>query len=168
LRKGRQEGVGQKPIAGISVSAEKKLVQMMLQHPELIPLVIKDGVVEGLEGQALRSIGEVVIHTFQHHGDLSLDRIAPQLEERGVSETAFALAFQEEELEEGMAERIMVDCLRKIKMKALKRQMEGLQKRIKEAEARGDEALLNSLFLSMNTLSPQIRKLQKEGLKESS
>lgn len=168
LRKGRQEGVGQKPIAGISVSAEKKLVQMMLQHPELIPLVIKEGVVEGLEGQALRSIGELVIHTFQHHGDLSLDRIAPQLEERGVSETAFALAFQEEELEEGMAERIMVDCLRKIKMKALKRQMEGLQKRIKEAEARGDEALLNSLFLSMNTLSPQIRKLQKEGLKESS
>jgi len=97
-----------------------------------------------------------------------LDRIAPQLEERGVSETAFALAFQEEELEEGMAERIMVDCLRKIKMKTLKRQMEGLKKRIKEAEAQGDEALLNSLFLSMNALSPQIRKLQGDGLKDPS
>jgi DNA primase len=168
LRKGHREGTEKEPLAGINVSAEKKLVQMMIQHPELIPLVIKEGVAEGLEGQALRTIGELVINTFQRHGDLSLDRIAPQLEERGVSETAFALAFQEEELEEGMAERIMADCLRKIKMKTLKRQMEGLQKRIKEAEAQGDEALLNSLFLSMNTLSPQIRKLQREGLKESS
>ena len=168
LHKGHKEGVEQKSITGINVSAEKKLVQMMIQHPTLIPLVIKEGVIENLENQALRSIGALVIHTFQRYGDLSLDRIAPQLEERGVSETAFALAFQEEELEEGMAERIMVDCLRKIKMKTLKRQMEGLKKRIKEAEAQGDEALLNSLFLSMNALSPQIRKLQGDGLKDPS
>jgi DNA primase len=168
LRKGHKEGVEQKSITGINVSAEKKLVQMMIQHPALIPLAIKEGVIENLESQALRSIGALVIHTFQRYGDLSLDRIAPQLEERGVSETAFALAFQEEELEEGMAERIMVDCLRKIKMKTLKRQMEGLQKRIKEADAKGDEALLNSLFLSMNALSPQIRKLQGDGLKDPS
>ncbi|HEX9948622.1 MAG TPA: DNA primase [Thermodesulfobacteriota bacterium] len=168
LHKGHKEGVEQKSIPGINVSAEKKLVQMMIQHPTLIPLVIKEGVIENLENQALRSIGALVIHTFQRYGDLSLDRIAPQLEERGVSETAFALAFQEEGLEEGMAERIMVDCLRKIKMKTLKRQMEGLKKRIKEAEAQGDEALLNSLFLSMNALSPQIRKLQGDGLKDPS
>jgi DNA primase len=168
LHKGHKEGVEQKSITGINVSAEKKLVQMMIQHPTLIPLVIKEGVIENLESQALRSIGALVIHTFQRYGDLSLDRIAPQLEERGVSETAFALAFQEEELEEGMAERIMVDCLRKIKMKTLKRQMEGIKKRIKEAEAQGDEALLNSLFLSMNALSPQIRKLQGDGLKDPS
>lgn len=168
LRKGHKEGTEQESIIRINVSAEKKLVQMMIQHPELIPLVIKEGVIEDLESQDLRSVGELVIHTFQRHGDLSLDRIAPQLEERGVSETAFALAFQEEELEEGMAERIMVDCLRKIKTKTLKRQMEGLKKRIKEAEEQGDEALLNSLFLSMNALSPQIRKLQRDGLKEPS
>jgi DNA primase len=168
LHKGHKEGVEQKSIIGINVSAEKKLVQMMVQHPTLIPLVIKEGVLEDLESQALRSIGALVIHTFQRHGDLSLNRIAPQLEERGVSETAFALAFQEEELEEGMAERIMVDCLRKIKMKTLKRQMEGIKKRIKEAEAQGDEALLNSLFLSMNALSPQIRKLQGDGMKDPS
>jgi DNA primase len=168
LHKGHKEGVEQKSIIGINASAEKKLVQMMVQHPTLIPLVIKEGVLEDLESQALRSIGALVIHTFQRHGDLSLDRIAPQLEERGVSETAFALAFQEEELEEGMAERIMVDCLRKIKMKTLKRQLEGIKKRIKEAEAQGDEALLNSLFLSMNALSPQIRKLQGDGVKDPS
>jgi DNA primase len=162
LRKGHKEGAEQESIIRINVSAEKKLVQMMIQHPELIPLVSKEGVIEDLESQALRSIGALVIHTFQRHGNLSLDRIAPELEERGVSETALALAFQEEELEEGMAERILVDCLRKVKMKTLKRQMEVLKKRIKEAEAQGDEALLNSLFLSMNALSPQIRKLQGE------
>jgi DNA primase len=168
LHKGHKEGVEQKSIIGINVSAEKKLVQMMVQHPTLIPLVIKEGVLEDLESQALRSIGALVIHTFQRHGDLSLGRIAPQLEEQGLSEAAFALAFQEEEMEEGMAERIMVDCLRKIKMKTLKRQMEGIKKRIKEAEAQGDEALLNSLFLSMNALSPQIRKLQGDGVKNPS
>ena len=168
VHKGYKGGVEQQSITGINVSAEKKLVQMMMQHPTLIPLVIKEGGIENLESQALRSIGALVIQTFQHHGDLSLDRIAPQLEEQGVSEAAFALAFQEEELEEAMAERIMADCLRKIKMKILKRQMEGIKKRIKEAEAQGDEALLNSLFLSMNALSPQIRKLQGDSLKDPS
>jgi DNA primase len=168
LRKSNKEGAEHDPITRINLSAEKKLVQMMIQHPELITLVIKEGIIEDFESQALRSIGAMVIHTFQRHGVLSLDRIAPELEERGMSETAFALAFQEEELEEGMAERILADCLRKIKMKALKRQIEGIKKRIKEAEAQGDEALLNALFLSMNALSPQIRKLQGDGLKDPS
>jgi DNA primase len=168
MREGRKKGAAQEPIAKIQVSPEKTLVQMMVQYPKLIPLVIEEGVVERLEGHDLRSIGELVIHDFQRHGHLSLDRIAPLLEERGVSTLAIALAFQEEELEEEMAERIMVDCLRKIKMRALKRQREGLNRRIKEAEAQRDEALLNSLFLSMETLNTQIRKLQQEGSKGSS
>lgn len=165
MRKGRAAGTVKESMAKIHVSAEKKLVQMMVQYPALLPIVIEEGAVERLEGSALRSIGELIIHDFQRYGDVSLDRLVPQLEERGVCEMAFSLAFQEEELEDGMAERIMVDCLRKIKMNALKKQMEGLQRRIKEAEARGDEALLNSLFLSMRALSPQLRKLQKEGAK---
>jgi DNA primase len=168
MRQGRKKGAAQELITRIHVSTEKKLMQMMVQYPQLIPLVIEGGVVEDLEDHDLRSIAELMIHDLQSHGDLSLDRLTPTLEERGVSTLAFALAFQEEELEEGMAERIMVDCLRKIKMKTLKRQMEGLKKRIREAEAQGDEALLQSLFLSMKTLSPQILKLQREGLKESS
>ena len=168
MREGRKRGAAQEPIARIQVSTEKTLVQMMIQYPELIPVVIEEGVVEGLEGHDLRSIGELVIHDFQRHGHLSLDRLAPNLEEKGVSTLAISLAFQEEELEEAMAERIMVDCLRKIKMKALKRQREGLNKRIKEAENKRDEALLDSLFLSIETLNSQIRKLQQEGSKGSS
>jgi uncharacterized membrane protein (UPF0127 family) len=70
--------------------------------------------------------------------------------------------------EEGMAPRIVEDCLRKIKLKALKKQMEGLKKKIKEAEAKGDEALLHSLFLSMKALGSQLYTLQREGLKDAS
>jgi DNA primase len=158
----------QEPVTRIHVSTEKTLVQMMLQYPELIPLLIEEGVVEDIEGRDLRSIGALVIQDFQRHGHLSLDRLAPTLEEHGVSTLAFALAFQEEKLEEEMAERIMKDCLRKIKMNVLKRKREGLNKRIKEAEAQSDEALLNSLFLNMEALNAQIRKLQQEGAQGSS
>jgi DNA primase len=154
------KGVIKEPITKIHVSTEKTLVQMMIQYPHLIPFVIEEGVVEGLEGRDLRSIGALVIHDFQHHGHLSLNRLAPALEEHGVSTLAFALAFQEEEMEEELALRIMKDCLRKIKMNVLKRQRVGLNKRIKEAEAQRDEALLNSLFLNMEALNAQIRKLQ--------
>jgi DNA primase len=164
----RKKSVQQEPLTAMYVSTEKKLVQMIIQHPEFIPLVVEEGVVEGLEEQHLRSISELAIHDFQRHGDLSLDRLSPQLEERGVRETAFALAFQEEELEEGIAKRIMVDCLRKIKIKALKKQRERLNKRIKEAEAQKDEALLHSLLLSMETIKSQMSKLQRTGTKESS
>jgi DNA primase len=168
MRKGRKKDGQQELLTAMHVSTEKKLVQVMIQYPELIPLVIEEGVVEGFEEQTLRSIGELVIHDFQRHGALSLDRLAPQLEQRGVREMTFTLAFHEEGLEEGMAERIMADCLHKIKVKALKKQREGLNKRIKEAEARRDEALLNSLLLSMETLKSQLSKLQKGGAKGSS
>jgi DNA primase len=168
MRKAPKKGAAQEPVTRIHVSTEKTLVQMMIQYPHLIPLLIEEGVVEGLEGRDLRSIGELVIHDFQRHGHLSLDRLAPTLEERGVSTLAFALAFQEEKLEEEMAKRIMKDCLRKIKMNVLKRQREGLNKRIKEAEDQRDEALLNSLFLNMEALTAQIRKLQQEEAQGSS
>jgi DNA primase len=168
MSKGRKKGVQQEPLTAMHVSAEKKLVQMIIQYPELIPLVVDEGVVGGLEEQNLRSISELAIHDFQLHGDLSLDRLSPHLEEKGIKEMAFALAFQEEEVEEGIAERFMVDCLRKIKMKALKKQREKLNKRIKEAEAQRDEALLNSLLLSVETIKSQMSKLQKTGAKGSS
>jgi DNA primase len=168
MRKNPTKGGAQESVTRILVSTEKMLVQMMLQYPELIPLLLDEGVVEGLEGRDLRSIGVLVIQDFQRHGDLSLDRLAPTLEEHGVSTLAFALAFQEEKLEEAMAERIMKDCLRKIKMNVLRRKREGLNKRIKEAEAQSDEALLNSLFLNMEALNAQIRKLQQEGAQGSS
>jgi DNA primase len=162
MRKAPTRGVAQELITRIYVSTEKTLVQMMIQYPDLIPLVIEEGVVEGLEGRDLRSIGALVIHDFQRHGHLSLDRLVPTLEEHGVSTLAFALAFQKERLEEALAQRIMKDCLRKIKMNVLKRKREGLNKRIKEAEAQADEALLNSLFLNMEALNAQIHKLQQE------
>jgi DNA primase len=168
MHKGRRHGARQEPLTAMHVSTEKKFVQTMIQYPAFIPLVIQEGVVEGLEERNLRSIAEVAIRDFQLHGDLSLDRLSPQLEERGVRELAFTLAFCEEELEEGMAARIMEDCLRKIKMKSLKKQREGLNKRIKEAEAKRDEALLNSLLLSMENLKSQMSRLQKDGTKRSS
>jgi DNA primase len=168
MSRGRKKGAQQNLPTPVHVSTEKKIVQMIIQYPEFIPLLIEEGVVEGFEEQKLRCISELAIHDFQLHGDLSLDRLSPQLEERGVREMAFTLAFQEEELEEGIAERIMEDCLRKVKMKALKKQREGLNKRIKEAEAQRDEALLNSLLLSMETLKSQMSKLQKTGAKGSS
>ena len=162
--------VGAQPVSptALRLSTEKKLVQMMMQYPEVIPLVVEGGGVEGFEDRTLRSIAELVIQDVQRHGIFSLERLTPLLEAQGVSEMAFAMAFHEEELEEGMAPRIVEDCLRQIKMRALKRQMAGLKRKIKEAEAKGDEALLHSLFLSMKALGPQLNKLQREGLKGAS
>ncbi|MBW2038233.1 MAG: DNA primase [Deltaproteobacteria bacterium] len=162
MHKGRKEDTDKGLITRIHISTGKKLVQMMIQHPEFIPMVAQEGVVDGLEDQNLRAIADLVIHDFQLHSDLSLDRLSPQLEEKGVSEMAFNLAFQEEEMEEGMAERIVVDCLHKIKAKVLKKELEGLTKRIEEAQAKGDEALLDSLLLRKQTL-----KLQEKGLDRS-
>ena len=168
LQAAREEG---KKIAFVPFNFGPEILYAMDMVPVCVEVLtsmaqgLEEGVTEYLEGPALRSIGELVIHDFQRYGDVSLNRLAPHLEERGVCETAFSLAFQEEELEEGMAERIVADCIRKIKMNTLKKQMEGLQRRIKEAEAQGDEALLNSLFLSVKALGPQLHKLQKEGLK---
>jgi DNA primase len=150
------------------LSPEKKLVQMMMQYPEVIPLVIEAGEVESFEDRTLRLIATLVIQDVQRHGAFSLERLTPLLEAQGASDMAIAMAFQEEELQEGIARRVVEDCLRQIKMKALKSQIAGLKRKIREAEAQGDEALLHSLFLSMKALGPQLNKLQREGLKGTS
>ncbi|UCC65868.1 MAG: DNA primase [Deltaproteobacteria bacterium] len=155
MHKDRKEAPDKGLITRIHISNEKKLVQMMIQNPQFIPLVAQEGVVDTLEDQDLRALAELVIHDFQLHENLSLDRLPPQLEERGLSEMAFNLAFQEEELEEGMAEKIIMDCLRQVKLKALKRELKGITKRIEEAQERGDEALLHSLLLRKQTLKMQ-------------
>lgn len=154
------EGAGD---AGILVSAERKLVQLMIQYPHLIPAVIEGGIVSEIDSLPLRKICEAAISDFQGHSDFSLDRIAAQLADPGVCEIAFSLAFEQEELEAGMAERIMRDCLRQLKLKGLRREMEVLKKRVAEAEAKGDEALVHSLFLSIKALAPEIRRLQHGG-----
>jgi len=160
MQKGGTKESDKELIPTIRVSTEKMLVQMMIQYPQFIALVAQEEMLGNMADQTLRAIAELVMHDFQLHGNLSMNRLSPQLEEKGVSELAVNLAFHEEELEERTAEKIVVDCLHKIKIKMLKKEQEEINKRIKEAQARGDEALCNSLLLHKQTLILQEERLK--------
>jgi DNA primase len=160
MQKGGNKESDKELIPTIRVSTEKMLVQMMIQYPQFIPLVVQEKWLDGVGDQTLKAIAELVIHDFQLHGDLSLNRLSQQLEDKGVSGVTFNLAFKEEALEERTAEKIIVDCLHKIKIKMLKKEQEEINRRIKEAQARGDEALCNSLLLHKQTLVLQEERLK--------
>jgi len=59
------------------------------------------------------------------------------------------------------------DCIRTIKVAGLRREKEKLNKRIEEAEARGDEALLHSLLMSSEGVNREMRELRNERTKSS-
>jgi len=167
MRMSRMKGPGEETIPRIHLSAEKKLLQMMIQSPDFIPLVSKEGVVNCIENKDLRRIGELVVNDFHAHGELSLDRLCSELKDRGLDEVAVRLAFADEEVETEEKARIVADCIRRIKITVLQRKKEELNRKVREAEAKGDEAMLQSLLLGMEGLKKQMQELKNEGSRAS-
>jgi hypothetical protein len=74
-------------------------------------------------------------------------------------------AFQESGLE-GDQEKILQDCIQKIREKRLKKEREALLKRIKEVERQPEEKGLLPLLKERQELAKREKGLQKEGLRK--
>jgi DNA primase len=152
----------------IRVSAERTLLEVMISSPRMIPVVEEAGVIDDFEDGTLRRIAETVLDEAQQRGDVSIDRIVLRLDEAEMSDVVAHLAFSNQELQYQEEERIVLDCIRVIKITALQRKRDELKRRVKDAETRGDDALLQSLLLGIEGLGHQIQQLKDERIKQSS
>lgn len=134
---------------------EETLVALMVQHPEVISWVREAAVLEHFSSPVLREVAEEALRIEEEGGDPRME-IPPLLEERGVGEGVFAAAFTEGE---EAFDRIFKDCVRRIKLKSLRQQREGLLQEIRRAEREGDEKLLQALLLRQQILLKEERAL---------
>ncbi len=138
--------------------SEETLIRLMIHHPEWIPSVSREGVLQDFESPALRRIGEHLLDLFGRRGRVDLSEALGSIEE-GLQGKFREFCFQESGLEGANQEKIMRDCIQRIRKKRIKQDEMELLKRIKEAEKQRGEKGLEALLLARQELARKERSL---------
>jgi len=145
--------------------SEEIVVRLMVHHPEVIPTISKEGVVKEFESPILQKIAEALEDLYQRKGRLDLPEALANFEE-DLKGRLCEFAFQESELEGGDQEKILQDCIQKIREKRLKKEKGELLKRIKEAEKQQEEKSLVPLLKERQELAKRERGLPKDSFRK--
>jgi len=145
--------------------SEEIVVRLMVHHPEVIPTISKEGVVKEFESPILQKIAEALEDLYQRKGRLDLPEALANFEE-DLKGRLCEFAFQESGLEGGDQEKILQDCIQKIREKRLKKEKGELLKKIKEAEKQQEEKRLVPLLKERQELAKRERGLQKDSFRK--
>jgi DNA primase len=141
--------------------SEEMVVRLMVQHPEFILTLSKEGIFKEFENPILQKMAEALGDLYQRKGRLDLPEALANFEEE-LKGRLCEFAFQESGLEGGDREKILQDCIQKIREKRLKKERSELLKRIKEAEKQQEGKRLVPLLKERQELAKKERGLQKE------
>ena len=138
--------------------SEEMVVRLMIHHPELIPAITKEGILREFESPVLQKMAEGLEGLYQKRGRLDLTEALGCFEE-DLKERLSEFAFQESDLKAGDREKILKDCIQKIRKKKLKKDEGEILKRIKEAEKQKGEKGLDDLLMERQELTKRGRAL---------
>ncbi len=138
--------------------SEEMVVRLMIHHPEMIPAITKEGILREFESPVLQKMAEGLEGLYQKRGRLDLTEALGCFEE-DLKERLSEFAFQESDLKAGDREKILKDCIQKIRKKKLKKDEGEILKRIKEAEKQKGEKGLDDLLMERQELTKRGRAL---------
>jgi DNA primase len=125
--------------------SEEMILRLMIQTPELIRIVSEEEIVGLFESQVLKKLAGEIEGAYLRKGRLDVGETLGTLPEDLQPELR-RIAFQEKGLEAGPGEKMLQDCIHKIRQRRLKREQNELLKKMKAAERQetgeGVEALL--------------------------
>jgi DNA primase len=140
--------------------SEEIVIRLMVQHPELIPTLSKEGIFEEFESPILQKMAETLKDLYQKKGRLDLPEALANLEE-DLKVRLCEFAFRESGLEGGDWAKILQDCVQKIREKRLKKEKNELLKKIREAEKQPEGKRLTPLLKEHQELAKREKGLQK-------
>jgi len=138
---------------------ERFLLTLMLQKPEIIPVVDKAQVMEDVGNPFLKEIGGVIIETFRKEGELELTNLIDRLgeEQRNI---VTELSLKEENF--GGTTDSLKDCICQIKRNKIRMLQVHLTQKIREAQEGRDEAEIRELHRRKIQLILQERNLNNK------
>ena len=145
--------------------SEEIVVRLMVQHPEFISTLSKEGIFKEFESPILQKMAEALEDLYQRKGRLDLPEALANFEE-DLRGRLCEFAFQESGLEEGDRGKILQDCIQKIREKRLKKEKGELLKRIKEVEKQQEGERLVPLLKEHQELAKKERGLQKDSFRK--
>jgi DNA primase len=145
--------------------SEEMVVRLMVHHPASIPIISEEGIIREFESPVLQRMAEGLEAVYQKKGRLDLKEALGRLED-DLRERLGEFAFQEMGFEGEMQDKILKDCIHRIRRKRLKRDEEELLKRIKEVEQKREGNGLDALLKKHQELAKRERDLIKNEFQE--
>jgi DNA primase len=136
--------------------SEEMVVSLMIHHPELIPPIFEEGILEFFESARLKALAVDLEGLFRRKGKLDLPE-ALGIVDAAVQEKLCEFVFRKEG-PEGDPKKILRDCFLKIREDRLRRDKRELLKRIREAERGGKE--IKALLMERQELAEREKALQ--------
>lgn len=152
--------------------SEEMVIRLMIHSPELIPIISREGILDEFESLHLKRLGQELEGIFQKKGALNLTEAMGGMEE-GLKERLCQYAFDEGGIEgdpSGVGsqrrERVLKDCIERIRRKRLKKEEDDLLRKIKEAEGQKGKGGLEALLRQRQELARK-REHLRSGLRKS-
>jgi len=140
--------------------SEEIVIRLMVQHPELIPTLSKEGIFKEFESPILQKMAETLKDLYQKKGRLDLPEALASFEE-DLKVRLCEFAFRGSGLEGGDWAKILQDCIQKIREKRVKKEKDELLKKIREAEKQQEGKRLTLLLKEHQELVKREKGLQK-------
>lgn len=159
-RTGPSTPVSQLPSLEQFPKAEEMLIRLLIHHPELIPMVSKEGVLHEFENPILKRLGLTLEDLYKEKERLDLPEVLEGLE-KDLSERLRKYVFEETGIERNHLEKVLKDCIQKIHQRKLKREGKELLKRIQEMEKKREAEGLEALLSRRQEMARRVKSLQK-------
>src|SRR4030042_5427718 len=136
------------------------VVRLIVHHPEMIWMVSEEGILREFESPILQKIGEEIEGLYLKKGRFDVAETLGFLE-GDLQRRLCEFVFQGSGLEGGLQDKILTDCIEKIRKKRLKKDESELLKKIKEAENQQEDKRLFPLLKERQELAKRERGLHK-------
>lgn len=157
----KAEEVLKKPLVRRSFpKSEEMVVRLMVHHPELIPVILEEDVLEEFESPVLQEMAITLIGLYQKKGRLDLAEALGEME-GDLKKRLCEFALEESGLEKEYRQKMLEDCIRKIRAERLRKNRVELIRRIREAEKESGGKGLEILLLKSQELAKKERVSEK-------
>lgn len=145
--------------------SEEMVLRLMVHHPELIPAISGEKILDEFESPLLKRLGQELEALFQKSGKLDLPEALGSFDE-GLKKRLFEYTFQESGVGGDQQKRILKDCIEKIRRSKLKKDESDLLRRIKEVEKQKRGGELEDLLIKHQELAKREKDLLKDNLRK--
>jgi DNA primase len=153
------------PSERVFPKSEEMVIRLMLHHPEVIPAISEEGILKEFQSLSLQKVAGVLEDLYNKEGKMDLPK-ALSLFEEDLKKCLYDFAFQENGLEKNH-EKILKDCVQKIREERIKKEKGDLQRKIKEADQQREGKDLHLLLKQKLELARKREKgLQKESVRK--
>ena len=135
---------------------ELNLIYMMIEYPEKIPVVIRDGILDCFASETLKKLGQTIT---DRRSDIS--GLVGDLEDDTAKERLLKLMMERPFFDKEVANKVFADNVRQIRNKWYKGRHNILKRELIRARDTGDRELSDSLLQEKNRLLKEERGLSK-------